>query len=88
MAMEQAVSMSNQTSDEPAPAFNLDVFEAAADLLAMWLARFRDEDSEPNDNDRLTAGHLAGALAANNLLVPTLPEGSDVIGADGTKHPF
>lgn len=48
--------------------FNFDVFEQAVDLMAQWLARFRDERAEVTENDRLLAGHLAGALAANDLL--------------------
>ena len=46
-------------------------FERAADLMAMWLARFRDESvepPEPTENERLMASHLAGALWANDLL--------------------
>ncbi len=47
-------------------------FERATDLMAMWLARFRDGDPcgdvEPTDNERLMAGHLVGALWANDLL--------------------
>lgn len=52
--------------------FNLEVFERVSDILATWLARFRSEDAEPTENDRLKAGHLAGALAANDLLVREL----------------
>jgi len=48
------------------------VFERATDLMAMWLARFRVgdpcADETPTDNERLTAGHLAGALWGNDLL--------------------
>lgn len=51
--------------------FDFESFERATELMAMWLARFRDEAAEVTDNDRLTAGHLAGVLAANNLLVRT-----------------
>lgn len=49
------------------------VFERATELMAQWLARFRDEGATPTENDLLTAGHLAGALAAQNLLARALP---------------
>lgn len=52
---------------------NFDVFERAMQIMAKWLAEFRDEGSEPTENDRLTAGHLAGALSANKLLVTEMP---------------
>lgn len=42
--------------------------ERATEIMAVWLARFRDEEAKPTDNDRLMAGHLAGALWANDLL--------------------
>lgn len=52
--------------------FSLESFERATDIMAMWLARFRagdpGSDEQPNDNDKLEAGLLAGALAANGLL--------------------
>ena len=61
----------NQPTAVPDEQFQ--VFERAAEVMATWLARFREEGAEPNDNDRLTAGHLAGALWANKLLVGELP---------------
>lgn len=57
--------------------FNFDVFERATEIMALWLARFRSEDAEVTANDRLTAGHLAGALAANDLLVTEMPSRRD-----------
>lgn len=36
--------------------------------MAQWLARIRDERAEVTENDCLLVGHLAGALAANDLL--------------------
>ncbi|MCK1479345.1 hypothetical protein IVB27_32545 [Bradyrhizobium sp. 197] len=51
------------------PEFNFDVFERATEIMAIWLSRFRtDSEDAPTENDILTAGHLAGALAANDLL--------------------
>lgn len=43
-------------------------FERATDLLASRLAFYREEGSEPTENDRLLAGHLVGSLWANGLL--------------------
>ncbi len=48
--------------------FNDEVFERAMNILARSLALFRDSE-EPTENDKLMAGHLAGALAAADLLV-------------------
>lgn len=59
------------------PDAQFDVFERATEVMAIWIARFREEDAEPNENDRLTAGHLAGALWANKLLVGELPRSGD-----------
>lgn len=56
--------------------FNLDVFEKAADLMARQLALFRDDCAEPTENEKLMAGHLAGHLSANGLLVSELPANS------------
>lgn len=53
--------------------FNIEVFERAMEIMAHWLAEFREEGSEPTENDKLTAGHLTGALMANDLLVEKLP---------------
>lgn len=54
-----------------------DVFERTTDLLAHHLAFFRDEHTDNvTENDRLMAGHLAGALWANKLLVEELPSKS------------
>lgn len=55
--------------------FDFDVFERATDIMARRLALFRTDnpDAEPTENERLTAGHLAGGLAANSLLVTTTP---------------
>ena len=43
-------------------------FYRARDIVADRLAFFREEDSEPTANDKLLAGHLVGALWANDLL--------------------
>lgn len=51
--------------------FNDEVFDRAMDILARRLALFRDSD-EPTENEKLMAGHLAGALAAADMLVETL----------------
>ena len=58
---------------EGSSTFNPSVFERATEIMAQWLARFRDDDAAITENDLLTAGHLAGALAANDLLVADLP---------------
>ena len=60
-------------TEQAAEQFNFETFERATEVMAIWLARFRDDSADPNENDRLIAGHLAGALAANNLLVRELP---------------
>lgn len=47
----------------------MSAFERAAEVMAKWMPRLlRDEEAEPTENDRLIAGHLAGALWANDLL--------------------
>lgn len=43
-------------------------FERATEIVARRLAFFREEGSELTENDKLLAGHLVGALWANNLL--------------------
>lgn len=54
-------------------ASELAAFERATEIMASNLAFFRDETSEPNENDRLTAAHLAGGLWANGLLAKAKP---------------
>lgn len=54
---------------------DFDEFERATALLADRLAYFRDEENPvPTENEKLTAGHLIGALAANKLLGDVLAE--------------
>jgi len=43
-------------------------FALATKLVADRLAYFREEGSQPTKNDLLLAGHLVGALWANDLL--------------------
>lgn len=44
-------------------------FERATEIVARSLAFFRDESRpEPTDNEKILAGHLVGALWANDLL--------------------
>lgn len=59
--------------------FNIKVFEAATEAMAHWIANWRTdfENSEPTENDRLMAGHLAGVLSARHLLVAELPKAAD-----------
>ncbi|MGY3592511.1 hypothetical protein ACVIGB_000542 [Bradyrhizobium sp. USDA 4341] len=64
------------TITDPKEQYGFAVFERATEIMTQWLACFRDEAAAPTENDRLTAGHLAGALSANNLLVGKLPSTS------------
>lgn len=52
--------------------FDISLFERAANVMAIWIMRFRLDDDQwgeaPSENDKLTAGHLAGALSAQGLL--------------------
>jgi hypothetical protein len=55
---------------------DINVFEAARDAMARWLANWRTDftDSEPTEHDLLMAGHLAGVLADRDLLVDEMPK--------------